>query len=56
MYLWYFPQGVGWVGEINNKEHLSPAEVGCCAELGNSSSLSRYVYDQSLKLGCAGRV
>ena len=25
----------GWVGEINNKDHLSPAEAGRSAELGN---------------------
>ena len=33
MHLWYFPGG-GWVGEINNKDHLSPAEAGHWAELG----------------------
>ena len=27
--------GGGWVGEINNKDHLSPAEAGRWAELGN---------------------
>ena len=30
MDLWYFPGGVGgwgWVGQNNNKDHLSPAEA-----------------------------
>ena len=28
---------VRWVGEINNKDHLSPAEAGRWAELGNQA-------------------
>ena len=37
MHLWYFPGGGwGWVGKINNKDHLSPAEAGRWAELGNT--------------------
>ena len=27
----------GWVGEINNKDHLSPAEAERWAELGNKA-------------------
>ena len=38
MHLWYFPGGGGgWVGKINNKDHLSPAEAGRWAELGKIS-------------------
>ena len=29
-----FPGVGGWVEEINNKDHLSPAEAGHWAELG----------------------
>ena len=28
-------RGWGWLGKINNKDHLSPAEAGRWAELGN---------------------
>ena len=31
---------LGWVGEINNKDHLSPAEAGRWAELGNLGETS----------------
>ena len=33
--------GGGWVGKINNKDHLSPAEAGRWAELGNTDDKNR---------------
>ena len=49
MHLWYFPGGgSGWVGEINNKDHLSPAEAGRWAELGNKTSLFYLILKYSI--------
>ena len=53
MHLWYFPGGEwvgGWVGKINNKDHLSPAEAGRWAELGNNKTQQNIQYVNLLYL------